>query len=79
MIKKRLVFLLLPLALALGACGEKPQTANGARLDQAAYMGTGSNFVAPGWTPVDRNSWEQHMKARTQRGQNEYNKITSTR
>ncbi len=74
---KRSLFLLLPLLLAVAACGEKPQTANGARVDAAAYTGTGSNFTAPGWKPGDRNSWEQHMKVRTQQGQNEYNKINN--
>ena len=74
---KRNILLWASLLFVLGACGEKPQTAGAGHLDKPAYTGTGSNFTAAGWTPGDRNSWEQHMKVRTQQGQNEYNKITS--
>ncbi len=77
MMKKSFAIVLLPLVLALAACSEKPQTASGALPDHAAYRGTGSNFMAPGWTAGDRNSWEQHMKARTQRGQNEFNRLVT--
>ena len=31
--------------------------------------------MATGWKPGDRNSWEQQLKVRTVRGQNEYAKI----
>ena len=71
-----LFILVAPLALLLGACSERPQTGHNVQPGQAAYAGTGSTFTAPGWTAGDRGSWEQQLKARTQRGQNEYNKIT---
>ncbi|MCJ0765176.1 hypothetical protein [Variovorax terrae] len=60
--------------LALAACTEKPQTAGGGHHGAPAYAGTGSNFTAAGWKPGDKTSWEQEIKARMQRGQNEYNK-----
>ena len=74
---KRNILLWASLLFVLGACGEKPQTAGAGQLDKPAYTGTGRNYTASGWTPGDRNSWEQHMKVRTQQGHNEYNKITS--
>ncbi|MGA0570072.1 hypothetical protein ACO2Q9_05070 [Variovorax sp. VNK109] len=64
-------------AVALAACGEKPQTiGSGIKQDSTAYSGTGSNFTAPGWKAGDRTSWEQELKARAQGGQNEYNKVS---
>ena len=66
----------LGLALAaLTACGDKPQTLGGAgKLDTAAFNGTGSAFVAPGWKPGDKTGREQHLRARMQNTQNEYSK-----
>ena len=61
----------------LAACGEDPQTANRGRQDTAAFQGTGKKapYVADGWKAGDRNSWEQHLKVRTQQGQNDYAKV----
>ncbi|GAC1530314.1 MAG: hypothetical protein NVS2B4_09150 [Ramlibacter sp.] len=59
-------------ALALAACGEKPQTLNsGSRHDTPAAQGTGMAYQLQGWKAGDRTSWEQQLKARAQ-GQNEY-------
>ncbi len=58
--------------LALAACTEKPQTAGGVRQDTSSFQGTGAGYAASGWKPGDRASWEQHMKTRTQQGQNDY-------
>ncbi len=73
---------LVAAALLLGACSERPQTnEHGVRLDAAPWTGTGvqpntgTAFTASGWTPGDRNSWEQHLKARMQFSQNEYTRI----
>ena len=65
----------MALLVAIAGCGEKPQTIGdiGAK-DTAAFHGTGSTFVAPGWKPGDKTSWEQHLQARMQRGQNDYAK-----
>ena len=59
----------------LAACGEKPQTAGGAKQDAAPYSGTGKAYTEPGWKAGDKASWESHLKARTQAGQNDYNKV----
>lgn len=67
--------------LALAGCTEKPQTnAQGVKHDAAPWSGTGTQansgtpFTAAGWQPGDKTTWEQQLKARTQTGQNEYNK-----
>ena len=60
--------------MALAACGEKPQTASGVKNDATAFQGAENKFVAPGWKPGDKASWEQGLKARAQNTQNEYSK-----
>lgn len=62
-------------AALLAACGEKPQTLGGAKQDAPAYSGTGKAFVAPGWKPGDKTSWESELKARGLNGQNDYAKV----
>ena len=74
---KRLL-ILVPLFAGLAgltACGEKPQTLSGVKTDVAPYEGAKDPFVVPGWKPGDKTSWEQELKARTQRTQNEYSRI----
>ena len=66
---KHISFILLSVA-ALTACGEKAQTL-GAKHDATAYSGAANSFVTPGWTVGDKNSWEQHLRARGQYGQND--------
>ncbi len=67
------VLLVSALALSLGACSEHPQTASAQkRIGAAPYAGTGTVFVDAGWKAGDQASWEQHLKVRTQRGQNDY-------
>ena len=75
MIKHAMIVSLAALAtLALAGCTEKKQELHMSADGQQAYRGTGSKFVVPGWTPGDRNSWEQELKVRAQQGQNEYTK-----
>ena len=63
-------------ALALSACGEKPQTnSSGVGVDSAAFQGTGKPYAEAGWKQGDKTSWEQHLKTRTQNAQNEYTKV----
>jgi hypothetical protein len=62
-------------ALALAACAEREQTANGIKSDSAPFNGTSHPYVTSGWKPGDRASWEQQMKVRTVQGQNEYAKV----
>jgi hypothetical protein len=63
--------------LALAACAEREQTASGIKSDAAPFNGTNHQppFMATGWKPGDRNSWEQQMKVRTMQGQNDYAKV----
>lgn len=62
--------------LALSACSEPSQElTSDSSQGKPEYAGTGSNFVAPGWTQGDKASWTSELKKRTQLGQNEYNKI----
>ena len=62
------------LAALLSACGEKPQTQGAGKQDAAPHQGTGKAFVDGGWKQGDKASWESHLKARTQNGQNDYSK-----
>ena len=68
---------LLLAACALAGCAERDQAANGISSDVHASVGTDrpQPFMASGWKAGDRASWEQHMKVRTQGGQNEYARI----
>jgi hypothetical protein len=62
--------------LALAACGDKVQTLDsGVKVDTQAFQGTGMPYAAPGWKQGDKVSWEQHLKVRTQNGQNDYTKV----
>ncbi len=60
---------------ALGACSERPQALESGKHDQAAHAGTGKAFVAKDWKPGDKVSWETHLKARSQYGQNDYTRM----
>ena len=66
---KRMSLIVLSL-VALTACGEKPQTL-GTKNDATAYSGATNSFVEAGWTAGDKTSWEQHLRARAQYGQND--------
>ena len=66
------------LALLLVACTEQPQTnGSNSRADSPSFQGTGAPppYTAAGWKSGDKGSWEQHLKVRTQMGQNDYNKV----
>ena len=72
----RIVWILaLGAALAAAGCAEKEQTASGIKSDAAPHSGTNRPFVASGWKPGDKTSWEQELKTRTVQGQNEYAKV----
>jgi hypothetical protein len=64
-------------AVGLAGCIDAQHAANGIKTDARAFAGTGQPqpFMAGGWKAGDRASWEQHLKLRTQGGQNEYAKI----
>jgi len=66
---------ILAAAIALCACGEKPQTLqSGVRVDAHAFQGTGMPYAVQGWKQGDKASWEQQVKNRTQT-QNEYTRV----
>ncbi|MDB5753474.1 MAG: hypothetical protein JWP65_3895 [Ramlibacter sp.] len=73
--KKRIALLLAAGALALAGCAEKEQTASGIKSDTASFQGTNRPYVAAGWKPGDKVSWEQALKVRTVQGQNDYAKV----
>ncbi len=61
------------LVAALSACTEKPQTVGTRTVGESAFKGTGGGaYTEPGWKAGDATSWEEHMRMRTQAGQNEY-------
>ena len=62
-------------AIAMAGCAEREQTASGIKSDAAPYQGTNRQFMARGWKPGDRNSWESELKVRTVQGQNDYVKV----
>ena len=70
MIKPTFASLMAVCILTLCACGEKAQTL-GTKNDATAHSGAENKFVEAGWTPGDKNSWEQHLRARAQYGQND--------
>ncbi|ARP93152.1 hypothetical protein [Bordetella genomosp. 13] len=68
--------LIVAAVLALSACTEPSQELqHSGNVGKPYYDGTGSNFMAPGWKPGDKNSWQQELKTRNQRGQNEYTRV----
>ncbi|MEO8248166.1 MAG: hypothetical protein ABI589_02250 [Burkholderiales bacterium] len=71
---KRLLFLTAA-ALALSACTEKPQTLGTNPNAVAPYAGTKYPYSAPGWTAGDKKSWQEQLKVRTERGQNDYSRM----
>lgn len=71
---KRILFAVILLA-GLAACGEKPQALEANKHDGPAYAGTGKAFADKDWKPGDKASWESHLKARGQYGQNDYTRM----
>lgn len=63
-------------ALMLVACSERDQSMTGptVKSDSNAWQGAKNGFVAGGWTPGDKGSWEKQIHARGQ-NQNEYVRI----
>lgn len=64
--------------LLLAACTERPQTIGTRVHDEAPYTGAADEaraFRAAGWTVGNPQSWRDQLRVRTQRGQNEYNRM----
>jgi len=69
----RITGALLGLALLLGACGEKPQTASARKSDGKPWESTSGAYLAEGWKAGDQAAWEQQLRQRAQ-NQNEYSR-----
>jgi major membrane immunogen (membrane-anchored lipoprotein) len=72
---------LLVSAVLLSACGERQQTQGGltgAKRDLAPSAGTESTAYKSGdWKAGDRNAWAQHLKARAQNSQSDYQRVAN--
>lgn len=73
-----LIVAALAAAVALSACGEKPQTASGRKADGQPWNAAQDGFVAPGWKDGDQASWEEQMRTRAQ-NQNEYSRVAAAK
>lgn len=71
---KRIIFVVM-LVTGLAACGDKPQTLETSKKGNPAFNGTGKAFANPDWKQGDKSSWEAHLKARSQYGQNDYTRM----
>ena len=72
-----LSFCLLTGAMLLAACGEKPQVAATKKADDRPWEGAVGGQVVTGWKVGDQASWEEQLKMRSQRGQNEYTRASA--
>ena len=69
-------FILIAAVWIGAACTEKPQTIGSSRAaDEEPYAGTKYPYAAPGWTGGDQKSWQEQLRVRAQRGQNEFNRM----
>jgi uncharacterized lipoprotein YehR (DUF1307 family) len=71
-------------AVALAGCGEKAQTlgpSSAKKSDAKAWEGVtaGNEFSAGGYKAGDKTAWETQLKARAERGQNEYSHMVSAK
>jgi hypothetical protein len=60
--------------VALSACTERAQTTAsdaGKKADAPGWQPANSAYLAPGWTPGDRTSWEAQLRNRAQ-AQNDF-------
>lgn len=71
--KPVLVGVAIGAALMLAGCGEKDQSlpATVKKTSAPPWKGAQDPFVARGWTPGDKDSWEAEIRSRNQK-QNEY-------
>ncbi len=59
-------------AFVLAACSEQPQSRGLIRNDKAPFAGTGKSLQDAGWKAGDKAGWEEHLKLRTRRGQDDF-------
>jgi hypothetical protein len=64
---------LLAVAALLSACSEKPQSAATKQHDVKPWQGVAAGQAPDaGFKAGDKVAWEEQLRTRTQRGQNEY-------
>ena len=70
---KAAIIPVLMLIWLLSACGERDQALTTKRglTNHHAWQGAQNGFVAKGWTPGDKISWQNQIRTRGQ-NQNEY-------
>jgi outer membrane biogenesis lipoprotein LolB len=74
-----IALLVTAVALPLAACGEKAQTAAGKKSDAKPWEGMAqATHSADGYKAGDKAAWEAQLKARAERGQNEYTRTATT-
>ena len=85
MMTRGTIALLMATAIAVPLAGcDKAQTAGqGAakKADAKAWEGItdGAGYTASGYKAGDKTAWEAQLKARTERGQNEYTHVVSAK
>jgi hypothetical protein len=52
--------------------GTSTGTSTGTGSNAGTQATAGTAFTASGWKVGDKNTWQQHLKVRTQNGQNDY-------
>jgi len=69
---------LLAAAALLGACAEKQQTAATRQLDDKPWAGPAAGQHADaGFKAGDQAAWQEQLRTRAQRGQNEYTRAAT--
>ena len=71
---KKIIFAVVMVA-GLAGCSEPSQSLASSKSDSAPYTGTGKPFAEKDWKQGDKTSWDAHLKARTQYGQNDYTRM----
>jgi hypothetical protein len=71
-------------ALPLAGCDKAQTAGQGAakKADTQAWEGVtaaGAGYTASGYKAGDKTAWEAQLKARTERGQNEYTHVVSNK
>ena len=70
---------LLAAAALLSACSEKPQTAATKQADGKPWQGLAAGQPpGAGFKAGDQAAWEELLRTRAQRGQNEYTRASAT-
>jgi outer membrane biogenesis lipoprotein LolB len=76
--KPRALLGMLAATLLLSACAEKAQVAATKQRDARPWQGLAAGQAADaGWKAGDQAAWEEQLRMRAQRGQNEYTRAAA--